>query len=81
METLGWLIISWYGNRHIRDRYNIHALFHGNTVTTESTQLPSESMFVGIRWYNAIRCLSRETVMIKTGLWIFHWLTVSLERI
>jgi hypothetical protein len=42
MELLGWLVISYYGNYHMRDLYNIHALFHGNTVTTESKQVLSE---------------------------------------
>jgi len=40
MEILGWLIISCYGNRHMRGRYNVHALFHGNTVTSGTKKVP-----------------------------------------
>jgi len=36
MEPFRWLIISYYGNRHMRGLYNIHALFHGKAVTIES---------------------------------------------
>jgi hypothetical protein len=42
METFGSLIISYYGNRRMRGLYNIHALFHGKAVTTESKQALSE---------------------------------------
>jgi len=28
IEPLGWLIVLFYNNRHMRGRYNIHALFH-----------------------------------------------------
>jgi hypothetical protein len=45
MEPLGWLIFSNYGNRHMRGLYNIHALFHGKAVTTQSKQVISEGTF------------------------------------
>jgi len=35
MEPLGCLNILYYGNRHMKDLYSIHALFHGKAVTTE----------------------------------------------
>jgi len=34
MEILEWLINSYYDNRHMKGLYNIHALLHGNTVTS-----------------------------------------------
>jgi hypothetical protein len=45
MEPLGWLNISYYGKCNMRGLYNIHALFHGKTVTTESKQELSEGTF------------------------------------
>jgi len=45
MEPLGWLIITYYDNRRMRGRYNIHALFHGKAVTTESKLVRSEGTF------------------------------------
>jgi hypothetical protein len=45
MEILGLLINSYYGNRHMRSRYNIHAQFHGNTLTSETKQFLSEGKF------------------------------------
>ena len=45
MEPLEWLIISYYGDRHMRGLYNIHALFRGTAVITESKQILSEGKF------------------------------------
>jgi len=47
MEIIGWLIKSYYGNRHMRGIYSIHALFHGNTVTSEVKHFLSEGKFTG----------------------------------
>jgi len=35
-STFKGLINSYYDNRHMRGRYNIHVLFHGKTLTKES---------------------------------------------
>jgi len=45
MEPLGWLIVLYYIDRNMGGRYNIHALFHGKTVTKESKELLSEGRF------------------------------------
>jgi hypothetical protein len=45
MEIRGRLINSYYGNRRMRGRYNIHALFQENTLTSETKHFLSEGKF------------------------------------
>jgi len=81
MEPFGWLIISYYGNRHTKGLYNIHALFHWKPVTAESKQLRSEGTFSVNQWSDAIPHFPRKPVTIKTRLCLFYLFNDSLKRV